>query len=199
MQILIADDHELVRDLMAAALTRAGGIAVTQSANHAGVLARIRRHGPFDLVLLDYAMPGMNGLDGLRAALAANGGNPVALLSGTADHRVAERALAAGAAGFVPKTMPAASLANAVRFMAAGETYAPASALRPAPGRETPLTAQELDVLRSLVRGATNKEIARRCGLSAEVVKRLVGRLCRKLGARNRTQAAMLALDRCLL
>lgn len=67
----------------------------------------------------------MNGLEGLKTAIKANGDKPVGLISGTATRVIAEQALALGAIGFLPKTLPAKSLVNAVRFMAAGETYAP--------------------------------------------------------------------------
>jgi two-component system, NarL family, nitrate/nitrite response regulator NarL len=69
---------------------------------------------PYDLGVLDYGMPGMNGYCGLDQALAASAGRPVALMSGLASSGVVERVLAAGAAGYLPKTLPARSLVNAI-------------------------------------------------------------------------------------
>ena len=198
MRILIADDHDLVREMMAAFLERDGSMQVTQSASHDGAMRELHRTGPFELVLLDYLMPGMRGLQGLRQALARSGGNPVALISGTAGRGIAEEALSAGAAGFLPKTMPVRSLVNAVKFMVMGETYVPHGFMS---GRDTPpstlsgLTPRERQVLEGLTYGKSNKEIALDRGISEVTVKLHVKTLCRKLGARNRTQAAMMSRD----
>ena len=122
-------------------------------------------------------------------------------MSGTADRSVAQEALDAGAAGFLPKTMAAKSLVNAVRFMGLGEKYAPldfmTAAEEAAPARplaET-LSERERQVLEGLCHGHSNKEIARDLGLQEVTVKLHVKTLCRKLEARNRTHAAMIAKD----
>ncbi len=200
MRILIADDHDLVRDTISAFLERDGDVAVVAAGDLDAALARIESDGPFDLVLLDYAMPGMAGLEGLARARAVNAGRPVAMMSGTADRTVARDALEAGAAGFLPKTMAAASLVHAVRMMVAGERYAPVAVLTEPP--EAPrhplaarLSARELQVLEGLCRGLSNKEIAREIDLREVTIKLHVKTLCRKLEARNRTHAAMIARD----
>ena len=199
MKILIADDHDLVRDMLSALLAQEPGIAVVTAGNFDEASQRMLREGPFDVVLLDYSMPGMNGLEGLRKARELNLGSPVALLSGTAPRAVAEEALASGAAGFLPKTMPAKSLVHAVRFMAAGEQYAPVQLMTEKPNEpvahplKDKLTKREFDVLQGLVDGLSNKEIGRRLDLQEVTVKLHVKTLCRKLEARNRTSAAMIA------
>lgn len=198
MHILIADDHDLVREMMASYLEKEGGIKVTQSANYDQAFTELKKNGPFELVLLDYKMPGMRGLEGLKQALGASGGNPVALVSGDADRTVAEEALGAGAAGFLPKTMSARSVINAVKFMALGETFAPIDFMtakdedNPAAGH---LTKREQQVLKGLSVGKSNKEIGRDCGIQEVTVKLHVKTLSRKLDARNRTHAAMIARD----
>lgn len=199
--MLIADDHGLVRDTLAMMLERESDIVVAHAGDFGEAAATLRRDGPFDLVLLDYGMPGMDGLEGLREALALNGGAPVALMSGLAPREVAEEALRMGAAGFLPKTLPARSLLNAVRFMAAGEVYAPAAFMTaPEPEQATGgLTPREREVLGCLCEGLANKEIARRLALHESTVKLHVKTLSRKLGARNRTHAAMLAREGGLL
>jgi DNA-binding NarL/FixJ family response regulator len=156
---------------------------------------------PYDLVVLDYGMPGMNGYCGLDQALAASAGRPVALMSGLASSGVVERVLAAGAAGYLPKTLPARSLVNAIRFMAAGETYMPLDLHRPSQAPEAEpsgLSPRERQVLAGLCAGQANKEIARDLDLREPTNKLHVKLICRKLGASNRTQAAMIARERAL-
>lgn len=196
MRFLVADDHELVRDTVAAFLAHEGvGLVEKASSLDEAMEMAVAREG-YDLVLLDYCMPGMSGLDGLARMQEANGGKPVALISGTATPDVADRALKAGAAGFIPKTMPSASMVNAARVMAAGEVYAPYAFLQRAQtGVAGELTARERDVLQGICEGLSNKEIARNLGLQEVTVKLHVKTLSRKLGARNRTHAAMIAKE----
>ncbi|WP_417264201.1 response regulator transcription factor [Celeribacter sp.] len=200
LRILIADDHDLVRETLAMFLDADGSTATIAAKDLPEALDKMKSEGPYDLVLLDYSMPGMKGLEGLEKALAANEGKPVGLISGTATRLIAEQALEAGAAGFLPKTLPAKSLINAVRFMAAGEVYAPVSFMS---GKDDPeetdferdLSEREKQVLRGLMAAKLNKEIARDLDLQEVTIKLHVKTLCRKLDAKNRTNAAMIARD----
>ncbi len=198
MKILLADDHDLVRETIAAFLKAEGFETVVVAANLPDALRQISGSGPYDLVLLDYLMPGMNGLDGLGAAIRANGGRPVAVLSGSVSREVAEAAIKAGAIGFMPKTLGARAMVSAVRLMAQGETFLPFGAMppEPTPG-EGPfnLTRREAEVLRGICAAQSNKEIARDHDLQEVTVKLHVKTLSRKLGAKNRTHAAMIARD----
>ncbi|PLS20484.1 response regulator transcription factor [Neptunicoccus cionae] len=199
MKILIADDHDLVRDTIAAYIQSDPENTVAPAANLQEALEIIEKDGPFDLVLLDFEMPGMSGLSGLAKALDANEQKPVGIISGTAPVSVAEAALEAGAAGFLPKTMAAKSLLNAVRFMAAGETFAPVSFMaqrnEAAHEFDTLLSPREKEVLKGLSDGKANKEIARDLDLREVTVKLHVKTLSKKLNARNRTHAAMIAKE----
>ena len=194
MRLLIADDHEMVRDTLAAFLGREGEFACETAEDLDDALQRTARRRA-DLILLDYGMPGMNGLEGLERALDANGAGSVAIMSGLAPRDVALRALAAGAIGYLPKTMPAKRLVAAVRFMLAGERFAPVELIdaEPVGPLGVRLTARERETLDALSRGASNKEIARDLDLAEVTVKLHVRTLCRKLGARNRTHAAVIA------
>ncbi|GAA6162927.1 response regulator transcription factor [Pelagimonas sp. KU-00592-HH] len=200
MKILIADDHSLVRDTLVAYVETSGDIEARTAADFDEASAMVSAQGPFDLVLLDFNMPGMNGLDGLNRALALEGASRVALISGEASKDVAEKALEAGAAGFVPKTLPAKSLINAIRFMAMGEQYAPIDFMTAEPEENThplasKLTEREMQVLRGLTEGKSNKEIARDLDLSEPTIKLHVKTLYKKVDAKNRTQAALIARE----
>lgn len=200
MRILLADDHEMVRDTISAYLEIEGRAAVVTEPDYVSAMKTLAAKGPFDLVLLDFNMPGMNGLGGLTDAIARFPDQAFAILSGTAPNRVAHQAVDSGAIGFIPKTMGAKSLVNAVRFMVAGETYVPASVLADqGEASETEFTKQlslrERQVLGGLCRGRSNKEIARELDLQEVTIKLHVRTLCKKLNAKNRTQAAMIAKD----
>jgi DNA-binding NarL/FixJ family response regulator len=200
MRVLVADDHDLVRETIAAFLEREGFEEVRMASTLDEALAVTKASGAFDLVLIDYDMPGNNGLEGLKRMMQANAGQPVALMSGAASTTVAEQALALGAAGFVPKTLGSKSMVAAARFMIAGETFAPMSLMKKEVAKkDLLLSPREVDVLRGICEGKSNKEIARDHDLQEVTVKLHVKTMSRKLGAKNRTHAAMIARDRNLV
>lgn len=200
MRILIADDHDLLRDTLDLWFQKES-IDVVSTKDLPSALKIVAENDAFDLILLDYGMPGMNGLDGLKQALAEGKGARVAVMSGIAPREVAEQALEMGAAGFVPKTLTAKSLVNAVRFMAMGEKYAPLDFMTATPEAETvnplaeKLTPRELQMLEKLCQGLSNKEIARALDIQEPTVKLHMKTLYRKIGVNNRTQAAMIAKE----
>ncbi len=200
MRILIADDHDLLRDTLVLYLQSEGGFETVTAPDYP-TAANLVAADAFDLVLLDFSMPGMEGLTGLERIMAMEGNHRVAIISGTANREVAEQALASGAAGFLPKTLSAKSLINAVRFMAMGEQYAPLDFMRaeddePQHPLAELLSQREFEVLQGLTEGKSNKEIARDLDIREPTVKLHVKTLYRKIGASNRTQAAMIARDK---
>lgn len=200
LRVLIADDHDMVRDTFSMYLETSGTAQTITAGSLDEALKLMQQKGPFDLVLLDYTMPGMKGLEGLKAALEISGGNPVGIISGTGTRLIAQQALDLGAAGFLPKSMPAKTLMNAVRFMAMGEVYAPIDFMS---GRDDPeetdfekdLSEREKQVLRGLMKAQSNKEIGLDLELQEVTIKLHVKTLCRKIGAKNRTDAAIIARD----
>ncbi|WP_406650304.1 response regulator transcription factor [Aliisedimentitalea scapharcae] len=199
MRVLIADDHDLVREAIASLLMQEGFEAVETVSDLGEAIAQVEQSGAFDLVLLDYKMPGMNGLEGLARMKAANDGKPVALLSGNMSRAAVQDAINQGAAGFVPKTIASISLSNAVKFMIAGEIFAPYNFMQEPDSAAGNLSTRETEVLRGLCDGLSNKEIARNLDLQEATIKLHVKTLCGKLEARNRTHAAMIARDQNLL
>jgi DNA-binding NarL/FixJ family response regulator len=195
LSILLADDHQMVLDMLENYLVNSAEFAVTKANSLDEALARITEQGPFDLVLLDWQMPGMNGLEGLRRAIAVNGGRAVAILTGTSVARLIDDILGSGAAGVVLKSTPLRSLTNAIRFMLAGEVYLPMELMRNQASRPGVglLSDTELSVLSGLSAGRQNKEIALDLGLAEPTIKMHVTAICRKLDARNRTQAVVRA------
>ena len=163
-------------------------------------LDMVRAKGVFDLVLLDYQMPGMSGLQGLTQMVTQQKGKPVALISGNMPPSVIEEAFLSGASGYLPKTMGAQSLIQALRLILAGEKYAPPQIIMRAqtsqPSAALPtLTHRETVVLRHVCEGMTNIEVASVLGLHETTVKVQVKSICNKLEARNRTQATIIAKD----
>ncbi|WP_171101138.1 response regulator transcription factor [Ruegeria sp. HKCCD7255] len=200
MKVLIADDHDLILDTLVAFIDAAGGIEVETAPDFPAAKTLLENDGAFDLVLLDLNMPGMNGLAGLETCIALDGAQHVALFTGDTSRDLAQRALELGAAGFVPKTLPAKSLVNAIRFMAMGEQYLPAGFMNAEQPEDShpmaqKLTERERQVLKGLTEGKSNKEIARDLDLSEPTIKLHMKTLYRKVGVSNRTQAALAARE----
>ena len=200
LRVLLADDHRMIVEMFSVYLTDHENMEIIIATDFAEAEARLRADEPFDLVLLDYNMPGMDGHAGLRSATQLAQGAPVAIITGALIRRQLDDLLSAGAAGVILKTTPLRSLANAIRFIASGERYLPMELIRqPAEtGRGMPvglLSPKEMTVLELLAEGKPNRTIANELSLAEPTVKMHVTAICRKLGAGNRTQAVVMARD----
>lgn len=205
-RIIIADDHELARAGLRAVLERSGLYAVIAEARNAEDAVRLcAEHRP-DLALLDIRYAG-GGIDGLEAARQLADTCPeiaviLITMHDSADYLRA--AMVAGARGFLAKDASRADLLAALAQAAAGGAAFPSALMRRALADDTlgavraaltRLTPREHEVLAALAAGSTNKEIARALGISPGTVKTHVERLIGKLGVRDRTQAAILAVE----
>lgn len=199
-RILLADDHRMILEVFSMYLTNVSGMDVTTTESFDEAAVILQKEGPFDAVLLDLNMPGMNGVAGLRRAIRLNGDNPVAIITGNASPRMLEEIMNAGSAGIILKTTRVRSLENALRFILAGERYLPLDVMRAQAepvrtANQGQLSEKEAQVLHLLAAGKPNKEIANELQLAEPTIKMHVTAICRKLGAQNRTHAVILARD----
>ncbi|MFB9966631.1 response regulator [Sinosporangium siamense] len=208
VRVLVVDDQLLVREGIASLLAiQAGIVVVGTAANGREAVERALALTP-DVVLMDVRMPEMDGVEGVAVLRERLPGCSVVMLTTFDDEEYVVRALRAGAVGYLLKDLPARELAAAVRLAHAGVAqFDPAATARLAAalaGREEErtdevLTAREVEVLRFVAHGATNREIATRLFLSEGTVKNHISRILTRLGLRDRTQAAIYARDHGLL
>ncbi|MEV7197537.1 response regulator transcription factor [Streptomyces sp. NPDC093510] len=209
VRVLVVDDQRLIRDGIASLLSVRPGITVVGTAmDGSEAVAKVLELRP-DVVLMDVRMPGM---DGVEAVTVLRGEAPecrAVMLTTFDDEEYVVQALRAGACGYLLKDLPADELARAVRLAHAGVAQLDASVTRrlaaslpaPRPGAETAalLSPRELDILRLVARGRTNREIAAQLYLSEGTVKNHVSHILGRLSLRDRTQAALCARDMGLL
>jgi two-component system, NarL family, nitrate/nitrite response regulator NarL len=195
MRILFADDHDLLRDALKAYLEADGQFTVELASTVDEALAVIAREGMFDLVLLDYQIPGMDGLIGLRQIVAAHEAGPVMLLTGVATEGAAAAAIRFGAVAVLSKTMSIERLKGAIISAITGEiapVYADAFGRANSP-EAISLTPRQEQVLRCVCAGLSNKQIARQLNLSEATIKMHLKLLYSKLSVNSRTQAIVIA------
>ena len=201
--LLIADDHPLFREALRGAILRLLPSAILREAEDTdGLYAMVEADADADLLLLDLNIPGANGFSALVYLRAQYPELPVVVVSAREEPAVMRRALDHGAMGFIPKSVDAQTLGDAVRQVLEGNRWAPAAAGN-APAatpdeqevaeRIRELTPQQFRVLQMLATGLLNKQIAFELGVAEATVKAHMSAILRKLGASNRTQAVLVA------
>jgi DNA-binding NarL/FixJ family response regulator len=202
-EIIIADDHPLFREALKGAVAHAlPGARLCEAADVGSLLALLERHADAELLLLDLNMPGANGFSALIHVRTAHPGLPVVVISAREDSDTIRRALAHGAAGFIPKSAAVETLVSALRSVLDGESWAPPGHGAPLaldPGelelarKLADLTPQQFRVLGMVCAGLLNKQIAYELTVSEATIKAHMTAILRKLGVHTRTQAVMLA------
>lgn len=208
LQILIADDHNLLRDALRPIMQKLDAeVDVLEASTYEEAQQQAVSHRALDLVLLDLNMPGMNGPDSVRELCGQIPGVPVVMMSGQFGRKDVTSAIEAGATGYIPKTLGADAMVNALRLVLSGETYVPSVVFsgpeeekkgRGKFGADSPLSRlskRETEILGYLIEGNTNKEIARELELQEITIKIHLRNAYKKIGASNRADAVRIAMQ----
>jgi DNA-binding NarL/FixJ family response regulator len=198
IRILTADDHALVRKGIAAILASQSDMTlVAEASNGCEAVEQFRSHAP-DITLMDLQMPEMNGLDAMIAIRAEFPDARVIMLTTYAGDVQVLRAMKVGARGYLLKTLLDKELLDTIRAVHAGKKVLSAEASYEVAEHATSdvLTPAEIDVLRLIAAGHANKQIAHQLSITEDSVKGRVKSVLSKLGAADRTHAAMIGVRR---
>lgn len=204
--VLVADDHEVVRTGLARLLADSEIEIVAEAGNGEEAVEQTKTHNP-DVVLMDIRMPEGDGLTALEQIRKENPDVRIVMLSTYDNPTYVARSVALGAADYVLKDSSREDLISAITRAAAGESPSEDSILHQVKDtmsrrrerldrNEIPLTNRELQVLRHVALGLSNREIGRSLGISIETVKEHVQNILRKIDATDRTQAAVWAIKK---
>lgn len=204
IRIVIVDDHELLREGIKAMLSQEGDLEVVgEAADGRTALARCRELHP-DVVVLDLRLPDMDGVEVCRQIQQDLPQTAVLMLTTFTDADLVLAAVKAGAKGYVVKDVLGMDLKRSIRGVAKGEVAMDPKVVghlihhmrTPGPEKEeekSPLNRQQLAIIRLVAQGYTNREIAEQMFLSEKTVKGYLAEALRRMGVKNRVEAAMLA------
>jgi DNA-binding NarL/FixJ family response regulator len=200
IRVLLVDDHSVVREGLRMLLSRDPDLEVVgEAADGVEAIEQARQLRP-DVVVMDLLLPVLDGIAATRAIRTQLPETEVLALTSVLENASVLEAIRAGAIGYLFKDSRAAEVRTAIKAAAAGQVHLSAQASAPLlgavrmPERTDPLTARELEVLRWLAQGLSNKEIARRLHLTEETVKFHVRHILAKLDVQSRTQAVLAAM-----
>lgn len=197
MKILLVDDHKLMREGLRMLLEKLGRITIVGEADDGVSAVRMARDLKPDLVLMDIAMPDLNGIEATRRIRAETPGVKVIALSMHADKRFVRHMFAAGATGYVLKGSAFEEVDAAIKTVAAGRIYISPKItdqvlaeyvkqlIKPSAGAESPLSGREREVLQMLAEGKSSRKIAERLHVSVTTVDTHRKHIMDKLGFRS--------------
>jgi DNA-binding NarL/FixJ family response regulator len=212
-KFLVVDDHPLMREAVRTTLILLQPDSkVAAVSTLAEAMVCLEQEPRFDLTLLDLCLPDAVGTDGLKQVRSKRPDCPVVVLSADVEGETILRCIEMGACGYIPKTLHSDAVMNALRMVVAGDIYIPHQAIAPArtegpkssiyggranhrstDPRDLGLTERQLDVLRLILKGFSNKLICRQLKLAEGTIKVHVSAVLRALGVHNRTQAIIAA------
>jgi DNA-binding NarL/FixJ family response regulator len=202
LKILVVDDHALVREGLRQVLKGLDtGVEVLEAASCSRAFDLAATHTDIDLVLLDYHLPDMNGLEALDVFARQAPELPIIVLSGSVNPDIMQQVMRKGAAAFLTKSGMSEELLSVTRMVLAGDVYVPPALVNSSPMPLEPesrppaplFTPRQEEVLYLLLDGRTNKEISRLLSLSDETVKNHISGILRGFGVQTRTQAVLAA------
>ncbi len=201
MKVLIADDHPLYREAAALRIRRLYPDALVGEVSSLPELRQTTADGgaPYDLILLDYHMPGMSS-EALVQLVGEFTATPLAVISGTSANADIRAAVHAGLRGFIPKTSTSEHFALALQILLAGGSSVPAEILLDRPPTNAAkswlakMTEREQQVLKGVIQGRSNKEIARQMDVAEVTVKLHLRNVFRKMTVKSRAEAAVKAV-----
>lgn len=202
MKILVVDDHPLIREALRTVLGTLGeGVDVLAADDCPAGFALAEAHSDIDAVLLDLQLPGLAGIAAVREWRRRQPTLALIVLAAACDRATVLDALGAGAAGFIPKSSTNQVMLSAIQLVLAGGKYLPpetlTSGLEPSSRQRAKtvpiLSGRQMEVLRLIAQGRSNKEICRVLGLAERTVKAHVTAVLRALDVDSRTQAAVAA------
>lgn len=196
IRLVMAEDEQLMREAVVSLLNLESDLQIVGTASDGtGAIEKLRAHRP-DIALLDLEMPVLDGVQVAERMAVEDPSLRCIILTRHARPGVLRRALSAGVAGFVSKTVPAATLAQIIRRVHRGGRYVdPELAITALDTQDNPLTARELQVLRHVHPAATATDIARAVHLSSGTVRNYLSSAMHKLGVHTRLQAVEHARD----
>jgi len=198
IRILSVDDHALLREGIATIIrSQPDMVLVSQAATGGEAVQQYRQHQP-DVTLMDLRLPDLSGIDAMIAIRAEFPEARIVMLTTFEGDVEIQRALQAGARGYLLKNMPPSELVQVIRQVHAGKKRVPPelAAQLAEHMSDDSLTAREVEVLQQIVGGNRNRDIAKLLGISEETVKVHVKHIMDKLGAKDRTQAIAIAVQR---
>jgi two-component system nitrate/nitrite response regulator NarL len=198
LKVVIADDHKLIAEAVKLTLANDEAMIVSTCYDLPSLLELLAAES-FDIILLDLSMPGMMGVESIGTVISAAGEGYVVLFTGQIDKHVLDCAFELGVRGLIQKTMPLQSVRSIIGLINSGQVFVPVGvdiASQPDRRQENQvLSGKELHVLQLASDGHTNKEIAHMIDANEVMIKMYMRAVCKKLGARNRTHAAIIGRE----